>query len=87
MTSPRTHGINMKPMKKVTDPQSISANEIPRSSEANPAGEICGIGVDRRDDDDDDDDVVVTSAAGEWSENGIGDGGDRRMLRTRAESS
>jgi len=84
MTSPRTHGINMKPMKKVTDPQSISANEIPRSSEANPAGEICAAGDDRRDDDDD---VVDTASAVEWSENGIGDGGDRRMLRTRAESS
>lgn len=77
----------MKPMKKVTDPQSISANEIPRSSEANPAGEICAAGEDRRDDDDEDDVVVTAAAAGDWSENGIGDGGDRRMLRTRAESS
>ena len=31
----------MKPMKKVTDPQSIRAIEIPSISEANPAGEIC----------------------------------------------
>jgi hypothetical protein len=30
----------MKPMKKVTDPQSIKANEIPKSREAKPAGEI-----------------------------------------------
>uniref|UniRef100_A0A803PI50 Uncharacterized protein n=1 Tax=Cannabis sativa TaxID=3483 RepID=A0A803PI50_CANSA len=31
----------MNPMKKVTDPQSIRAKEIPNKSEANPAGEIC----------------------------------------------
>lgn len=35
----------MNPIKNVTDPQSIKASEIPRSREANPAGEICGIVV------------------------------------------
>ena len=39
----------MKPMKKVTDPQSIRAREIPKSSDANPAGVICA-GIVRRDD-------------------------------------
>lgn len=28
-------------MKKVTDPQSINANEIPNINDANPAGVIC----------------------------------------------
>lgn len=33
----------MKPMKKVTDPQSIIAREIPSSRDANPDGVICSI--------------------------------------------
>ena len=37
-TNPRTQGINIKPKKNVTDPQSMSESEIPRSREANPAG-------------------------------------------------
>lgn len=32
----------MNPMKKVTDPQSINASEIPNISDAKPAGVICG---------------------------------------------
>lgn len=76
MTNPRTQGIKMNPIKNVTDPQSIKASEIPSSSDANPAGEICVV-VGRLD--------VYTS--GECSENGAGEGGDRSRLRTRAESS
>ena len=45
MTNPSTQGINKNPMKKVTDPQSISAIEIPSISDANPAGEICVVVV------------------------------------------
>lgn len=64
MTSPRTHGINRKPMKKVTDPQSIRASEIPSSNEANPAGDICVAGEDLREMDEEDDDDV-TAAGGD----------------------
>lgn len=37
-----THGKSMKPMKKVTDPQSIRDNEIPSINDANPTGVIGG---------------------------------------------
>ena len=89
MIKPRTHGINKNPMKKVTDPHSIRANEIPSIKDANPAGVICATAAsdDDRLDADAAADLVVVIGAGESSENGIGDGGDRRILRTRAESS
>lgn len=70
MTNPRTQGINMNPMKKVIDPQSIRVSEMPNSNDAKPAGDICSGRLDGEPD----------GAAG------VG-GGDRRMLRIRAESS
>lgn len=36
-----THGINMKPMNKVREPQSIIDTEIPKSNDAKPEGDIC----------------------------------------------
>lgn len=44
MTRPITHGISMNPITKVTEPQSMSASEAPRRSEAKPAGDIRGGG-------------------------------------------
>lgn len=63
----------MNPIKKVTDPHSIKARDIPSISEANPAGVIWAA------------DVLLVD--GDWSEYGIGVGGDRRMLSTSADSS
>lgn len=45
MNNPITHGNNMNPMKKVTDPHSIRDNEIPNINDANPAGVICATGA------------------------------------------
>lgn len=42
MTNPITQGINKNPIKKVTDPHNINANDIPNSNDANPAGVSCG---------------------------------------------
>jgi len=56
-------------MKKVTDPQSMRATEIPRSSDANPAGVIWAPAVER--------------LAGDSGMSG----GERRRLKTRADSS
>lgn len=63
MSSPITQGNNTNPITKITDPNSIKANEIPKNSEAKVAGD---------DDDDDDDD---SDAGGK----GMGKGGDPRM--------
>jgi hypothetical protein len=78
MTSPRTQGINRNPIKKVTDPHNIKAIEIPRSNEANPAGVICDIIVDVEG-------YRLILVADEESSDG--DGGDRRRVSTRADSS
>lgn len=73
-TNPRTQGINIKPRKNVTDPQSMSEREIPRSREANPAGVMLwkerGSHLRR----------------GEWW-SAAAVGGERMMFKTRAESS
>jgi hypothetical protein len=37
---PATHGMRKKPMAKVTDPQSMSATDAPRSMDAAAAGDI-----------------------------------------------
>ena len=41
MIEPRTYGINKNPIKKITNPQSIKANEIPNIKDANPVSVIC----------------------------------------------
>ena len=69
----------MNPIKNVNDPHSISATDIPSSSDANPAGVISG---DRRHVDADG--GTGTTAAGRPSER---DSGVRRRLKTRADSS
>lgn len=51
----------MKPMKKVTDPHSIRASDIPSISEANPAGVICATGL--LDDDDDEEAAAAAEIA------------------------
>lgn len=70
----------MNPIKNVTDPHSIKAIEIPSINEAKPAGEICGGADDLLREESD-------GIAGDWSDNGIGKGGERSRLRTRDESS
>ena len=75
----------MNPMKKVTDPHSIKASEIPSISDANPDGVICGGGAPLRgagaSDEDGDGDW-------RWSERWIaGEGGYRRILSMRDDSS
>lgn len=76
-------------MKKVTDPQSIRATDIPKSSDAKPVGDIWAI-----DEFEDDEErgggrllAGVLGVSGNWSGNGMGIGGDRRRVRTRADSS
>ena len=52
-------------MKKVTDPQSIRAKEIPSINDANPTGDICVVAIeDLRDaeGEDEEEDIVVTVA-------------------------
>nr|POE59858.1 hypothetical protein CFP56_50043 [Quercus suber] len=75
-------------MKKVTNPQSIRANEISNIKDANPVGVICVTTTSVYDhlDADTVTDLVVVIGAGDSSENGIGVYRDRRILRTRADS-
>ena len=86
---PRTYGINKNPMNKVNNPQSIKANEIPNIKYANPFDVICAttISVDDRLDTNAVADLVVVIGARDSLENEIGAGEDRRILRTRADSS
>lgn len=79
MTKPRTQGINMNPIKKVTDPHSINEIDIPSISQANPAGGIVVIDAVRGR-------GILSGAAG-WSEKGSGIVGNRRRFRTSANSS
>lgn len=71
----------MKPRKKVTDPQSIKANEIPKSNAANPAGVIWEEGKIL------DEDEIAEDNSRTWSEKGTGGGGDRRIFKSRDEIS
>lgn len=72
----------MKPRKKVTDPQSIKAKEIPKSKAANPAGVIWEEGKILEDDE-----VIAEDNSKTWSEKGTGGGGDRRIFKSREEIS
>lgn len=83
INSPNTQGISMKPIKNVTDPHSIRVNEAPSSSEANPAGVICGDGLL----DEQEGDAVGGAMRDDSAENEIGVWDNRRRLRTKAESS
>lgn len=75
----------MKPMKKVTDPHSIIAREIPSSREANPDGVICVAtgATDLLEEEA----AADTATDGDRPGKGIGVGADLRRLRTRVESS
>ena len=75
-------------MKKVTNPQSIRANEIPNIEGVNPIGVIYATttSVNNRLDADVVADLIVVIDAGDSSGNGIGVSGDHRILRTRADS-
>ena len=86
---PRTYGINKNPMNKVNNPQSIKANEIPNIKYANPFDVICAttISVDDRLDTNAVADLVVVIGARDSLENEIEVGEDRRILRTRVDSS
>ena len=76
-------------MNKVTNPQSIKANEIPNIKYANPFDVICATttSVDNRLDTNAVADLVVVIGARDSLKNEIGAGEDRRILRTRADSS
>ena len=76
---PKTYGINKNPIKKVTNPQSIRANEIPNIKDADPVSIIYTTTTSV--DDCLDADVVANLVVV------IGAGGDCRISRTRADSS
>ena len=86
---PKTYSINKNPMKKVTNPQSIKANEIPNIKDANPVDVICvtTTSVNDRLDANAVADLVMVINARDSSENKIGIGGDCRIIRPRADSS
>ncbi|PKI42284.1 hypothetical protein CRG98_037335 [Punica granatum] len=86
MTSPKTHGISMNPMKKVTDPHSIRLIETPSSREAKPAGVICGAGGRLLDEE-----GAASDAGGAMRDSSpekeTGVGADRMRLSTTVDSS
>ncbi len=73
-------------MKKVIDSQSNGAKEIPNINDVNPTSDICAVIEDLCDSKGDEEEEIFITVIGDWSENGIEDGRDQRMLRTRAES-
>lgn len=70
----------MNPITKVTEPQSMSASDAPRRSEAKPTGDTLGRLAAG-------DGGAAAAAAGGASEGGMARWGERRMVRSRAQSS
>lgn len=87
ITKPRTQGININPMKKVNDPQSIRAREIPKSKDANPAGVSCCITICLLPTPADEDAPAVAGDDRTSSEKSIGLVGDLNKFKIKADNS